>query len=93
MIEYQAPKPPRRFIAGTVCPKCSKMDTTQMYQNDAGDDVRECVSCGFVQTFSEQQEEDTAKAAELATRVSDPGEKAVWDEGEKPLRIIGLDED
>ncbi len=92
MTEYQAPKKPRRFIAGTVCPKCSKMDTTQMYQSDSGDDVRECVACGFVQTFAQQEIEDSAKAAELATRVSDLDEKAVWDEGEKPLRIIGLDD-
>lgn len=91
MNEYQAPKKPRRFIAGTVCPKCSKMDTTQMYQSDDGDDVRECVACGFVQTFAEQQVEDSTKAAELATRVSGLGEKAVLDEGEKPLKIIGLD--
>lgn len=93
MTEYQAPKPPRRFIAGTVCPKCSKMDTTQMYQNDSGDSVRECVACGFVQTFAQQELEDSAKAAELATRVSGLGEKTVLDEGEKPLRIIGLDDD
>ena len=29
---------------------------------------------------------------DIIEKVSDLGEKAVWDEGEKPLRIIGLDE-
>ncbi|MFY9178988.1 MAG: YheV family putative zinc ribbon protein [Venatoribacter sp.] len=80
----------KRFIAGTVCPKCSKMDTTRMFKNDNGDDVRECVSCGFVQTLSQQLMEDEAKAAELATRVSPFGDKAILDEGEKPLKIIGF---
>ena len=90
MTDYQAPKPPKRFIAGTVCPKCSKMDTTKMYQDDSGQDVRECIACGFTQTFAQQELEDAAKAAELETRVSELGVKAVLDEGEKPIRIIGF---
>jgi len=81
-------KRPRRFIAGAVCPKCSEMDKTVMYTNDAGEEVRECVACGYVQTYSEQLAEDAA-AAELATRVTPEG-KPVLDEGEQPLKIIGL---
>lgn len=89
MSNYQPTRKPKRFIAGTRCPKCSKEDTTMMYSNDAGDDVRECVECGFVQTLSEQLEIDEAKAAELATRVT-PSGKAVLDEGETALKIIGF---
>jgi len=36
----------RRFMAGAVCPRCSKMDTIQVY-NQEGKDYRECVECGF----------------------------------------------
>lgn len=89
MSNYQSARKPKRFIAGTRCPKCGKEDTTMMYNNDAGDDVRECVECGFIQTLTEQLEIDEAKAAELATRVSPEG-KAVLDEGEHALKIVGF---
>lgn len=81
-------KRPRRFIAGVVCPKCSEMDTTVMYSNDDGDEVRECIRCGYKQTSREQAAED-ALATELTTRVT-PAGKTVLDEGEQPLKIIGL---
>ena len=77
----------KRFIAGAVCPKCSEMDKTLVYHNDAGEEVRECVSCGFTQTNSEQQQQDQL-ATELTTRVTPQG-KAILDDGEQPLRIIG----
>jgi uncharacterized metal-binding protein (TIGR02443 family) len=82
------PKKPRRFIAGAVCPKCSEMDRTVMYKNDDDEEVRECISCGFSQTTSEQVIED--QAAELVTRVTPDG-KPLLDEGEQPLKIMGLD--
>lgn len=88
-------KRPRRFIAGVVCPKCSEMDRTVMYDNDAGEEVRECISCGFSQTSSEQATEDQQRlqdAEQLATRVTPMG-KAVLDDDEKPLKIMGLDVD
>lgn len=81
---------PRRFIAGAVCPKCSEMDKIVMYTNDADEEVRECVSCGYSQTSTEQAEEDR-QANELATRVTPVGGKVLLDEEEKPLKIIGLD--
>ena len=81
---------PRRFIAGAVCPKCSEMDKIVMYTNDADEEVRECVSCGYSQTSTEQAEEDR-RADELATRVTPVGGKVLLDEEEKPLKIIGLD--
>ncbi len=77
----------RRFIAGAVCPKCTEMDKTVMFTNDEGEEVRECVSCGYSQTTSEQAVEDQAK--EIVTRVTPDG-KAILDEGEQPLRILGL---
>ena len=88
MTEYTPAKRPRRFIAGAVCPKCSEMDRTVMYSNDDGEEFRECISCGFKQTTSEQAAEDAA-AQELVTRVTPDG-KAILDEGEQPLKIIGL---
>ena len=36
----------RRFMAGAVCPRCSKMDTIVVY-NLEGKDFRECVACDF----------------------------------------------
>lgn len=93
-MEYQPQKKPKRFVAGAVCPKCSEMDRTVIYNNDDGDEVRECIACGFSQTSSEQQAEDQARQVEadqLATRVSPLG-KAVLDDGEQPLKIIGVDD-
>jgi uncharacterized metal-binding protein (TIGR02443 family) len=76
----------RRFIAGAVCPKCAEMDKTVMFTNDEGEEVRECVSCGYSQTTSEQAVEDQAK--EIVTRVTPDG-KVILDDDEQPLKIIG----
>jgi len=89
------PKRPRRFIAGAVCPKCSEMDRTVMYTNDDGDEVRECISCGYSQTSKEQAAEDAQAeglATELTTRVTPVDGKALLDEDVKPLKILGLDD-
>lgn len=86
---HQPVKRPRRFIAGAVCPKCAEMDRVVMFTNEAGDEVRECVSCGYTQTSKEQADVDQ-QAQELATRVTPVGGKALLDEQEKPLKIIGL---
>ncbi|MFC3679284.1 YheV family putative zinc ribbon protein [Bacterioplanoides pacificum] len=91
-MEYQPKKKPKRFVAGAVCPKCSEMDRTVLYTSDDGDEVRECISCGFKQTASEQAAEDQARQLEseaLATRVTPLG-KAVLDEDEAPLKILGI---
>lgn len=80
-------KPVKRFIAGAVCPKCSEMDRTVFYHNDEGEEVRECVSCGFIQTSSEQAKLDQ----ELKTRVTPVG-KTLYDEQERPLKIMGLND-
>ncbi|GLS24421.1 YheV family putative zinc ribbon protein [Marinibactrum halimedae] len=59
---------PKRFIAGAVCPRCSSMDTIQMYRKE-GVDYRECVSCGF----SDEMRFKTS-VRELETRVNTPKE-------------------
>ncbi|WP_286719864.1 YheV family putative metal-binding protein, partial [Thalassolituus sp. UBA2009] len=74
--------------AGAVCPKCSEMDKTVMYSNDDGEEVRECISCGFSQTTTEQAQEDQ-QTQELVTRVTPDG-KPILDDGEQPLKILGL---
>lgn len=54
----------KRFIAGAVCPKCSKMDKIVMFKED-GEDWRECVSCGYKDKMHFQN-----KSRELETRVN-----------------------
>ena len=83
------PQRPRRFIAGAVCPKCSEMDKVVMFSNDDGEEVRECVACGYSQTSAEQAVEDQ-QAQELATRVTPVDGRFGYDEGEQPLKILGL---
>ena len=83
------PQRPRRFIAGAVFPKCSEMDKVVMFSNDDGEEVRECVACGYSQTSTEQAVEDQ-QAQELATRVTPVDGRFGYDEGEQPLKILGL---
>ncbi len=59
-------QPIKRFIAGAVCPACSKMDTIRMYQQD-GISHRECVECGFADSLDER---GNSIPSELATRVT-----------------------
>jgi len=58
---------PKRFIAGAVCPRCAEMDKIMMFTDDADEQIRECVACGFTDAVS-----DAEKPAdpELATRVN-----------------------
>ena len=51
-------KKSRRFIAGAVCPECQKVDKIVTYKQD-GEDVAECVSCGYV---SQRPKEDDVRA-------------------------------
>lgn len=56
----------KRFIAGAVCPACSKMDTIRMFQ--VGDvPHRDCVACGYADTLDER---GNSVPKELATRVT-----------------------
>ena len=54
----------KQFIAGVVCPKCSKMDKIVAYSKD-GTDYRECVSCGFLDEIRV-----SSSPNELITRVT-----------------------
>lgn len=81
----------KRFIAGVICPKCGEMDKIRMYRNDKDDEIRDCVACGFTETY-EQHKKATAATEEplyeeLTTRVTPVG-KTLLDEEEKPLRIM-----
>lgn len=49
----------KRFIAGAVCPQCGETDKTLLYQQ-AGDEVSECVSCGY-KRFKSQMLASTAE--------------------------------
>ncbi len=81
----------KRFIAGVVCPKCSEMDKMRMYRDDKDDEIRDCVACGFTETYSQHQKTSAAKTEplyeELTTRVTPVG-KTLLDDEEKPLKII-----
>ena len=38
---------PRRFIAGAVCPRCAEMDKLTLATGINGEQIRECVRCGY----------------------------------------------
>lgn len=64
----------KRFIAGAVCPRCAELDKLTMHTNEAGEQVRECVRCGYSDRMTEE-----GPAEEPGTRVNSPRP------GEKPL--------
>ncbi len=75
----------RRFIAGAVCPRCAEIDKIVMYDNEIGERVRECVSCGYRDALDER-----GNPTELSTRVNQPraGEKPLLHEDE--VRVINI---
>jgi len=81
----------KRFIAGVVCPKCGEMDKIRMYRDDNDDELRDCVACGFTETYTQHKEAKAATSEplyeELITRVTPVG-KVLLDDEEKPLRIM-----
>jgi len=60
----------KRFIAGAICPRCAEMDKITMHTTDDGDQVRECVACGYTDALSEQE---PPANPELETRVNQRG--------------------
>ena len=58
---------PKRFIAGAVCPRCAEMDKIMMFTDDDGEQVRECVACGFTDAMADQEQ---PAAPEIETRVN-----------------------
>ena len=63
----------KRFIAGAVCPRCAEMDKLVMYNNDRGEQIRECVRCGYQDLMTGEG------PVEITTRVNQPRP------GEQPL--------
>ena len=81
----------RRFIAGAVCPRCAQMDKIVMYDNAAGERVRECVNCGYRDALDAQgNPTQQGNPIELTTRVNQPraGEKPLAHEDE--VRVINI---
>lgn len=70
----------KRFIAGAVCPKCSKMDKIVMYKED-DNDWRECVSCGYKDKMNFQ-----TQTRELETRVN-----VTEEEKQDQLQVIQIE--
>ena len=75
----------KQFIAGVVCPKCSKMDKIRAFTKD-GTSYRECVSCGFLDEIR-----IASAPKELITRVthsvdvlSEPAQKVKLVDPSKP---------
>lgn len=62
----QPNEPVKRFIAGAVCPACSRMDTIRMFQQD-GMSHRECVECGYADSLDER---GNSVPKEVPTRVT-----------------------
>jgi uncharacterized metal-binding protein (TIGR02443 family) len=42
----------KRFISSAVCPQCNQMDSLTLSREE-GNDIVECVHCGFRQSQSE----------------------------------------
>ena len=64
VVSYMTFSTKKQFIAGVVCPKCSKMDKIVAYSKD-GTNYRECVSCGFLDEIR-----IASSPKELITRVT-----------------------
>jgi hypothetical protein len=75
----------KRFIAGAVCPRCAEMDKLTLHTNDVGEQVRECVRCGYTDRMT-----DEGPAQELDTRVNKPkpGEAVLAHEDE--VKIVQI---
>ena len=56
----------KRFIAGANCPKCNETDSLVLYSHDQS---IECVSCNFVQTTA-QREQEASKDLNKETKAS-----------------------
>ncbi len=75
----------KRFIAGAVCPRCAEIDKLQMHSNEAGEQVRECVRCGYSDRMTADGQQQ-----EIKTRVNTvkPGEQPLRHEDE--LQIVKI---
>ncbi len=53
----------RRFIAGARCPGCGNVDTIVLMQ-EQGEQIFECVECGFHERMSESSQSAEKKSSE-----------------------------
>ncbi len=83
----ERPTTRRRFIAGAVCPNCSRVDRMVV---DLDTDRRECVACGFSEARPTAASSPGAVAGELPTRVTRPAARRVETPAE-PVRLLGSD--
>ncbi|TWH76275.1 hypothetical protein LX59_01198 [Azomonas agilis] len=74
----------KRFIAGAVCPSCNAQDSIKMWTQDSTPH-RECVSCGYTDTFNEQ---GNPVPTEPDTRLSPPPKPI--DPNVQTLRFVEL---
>ncbi len=76
----------KRFIAGAVCPRCSELDKLRMYSNEQGQQVRECVRCGYQDVMTDHGPQQLSQE-EVETRVNQPrpGEAPLAHEDEVQL--------
>jgi uncharacterized metal-binding protein (TIGR02443 family) len=79
----------KRFIAGAVCPRCAEMDKLRMYNDEQGQQVRECVRCGYQDVMTDDGPV-TLSQEELGTRVNQPrpGEQPLAHEDE--VQIVNI---
>jgi len=78
----------KRFIAGAVCPRCAQMDKLVMFRNEEGQQLRECVACGYSDRMTESGPE------ELVTRVNQArlDEEPLMHEDEvKVVKLMDMD--
>jgi len=80
----ERPSTRRRFIAGAVCPSCSRVDRMVV---DLDTDRRECVACGFNEARPTAASPPGATTGELPTRVTRAAARRVETPAE-PVRLL-----
>jgi uncharacterized metal-binding protein (TIGR02443 family) len=75
----------KQFIAGVVCPKCSKMDKIRAFSKD-GTNYRECVSCGFLDEIriASEPKELITRVTQSINVLSEPTQKVKLVDPSKP---------
>lgn len=79
----------KRFIAGSVCPRCAELDKLVVYLNAENQQIRECVRCDFKDVMTDSGPAEIVNA-EVETRVNQPriGEQPLAHEDE--VQVINV---
>ncbi|MCP3906531.1 MAG: YheV family putative metal-binding protein [Oceanicoccus sp.] len=79
----------KRFIAGAVCPRCAEMDKLVMYNDSNGQQIRECVRCGYSDIMTDDGPQ-AIDVDEVTTRVNQPrlGEEPLAHEDE--VQVVSI---